>query len=112
MTDLTKITTPFGLLDKATQAALEEHNGPWQWWAGYSWETVSADDGPTFSARDVWRVKPTPTPPREAWSVGAHMHDTVAAAVAFRDLVAASHGEHHYETRIIHWREVLPEGGA
>ena len=73
--DLTKITTPFGLLDPETQAALLESGGPYEFYVG-------SDDGPEWAAippsweksmaRDkamIYRVKPAPfTPPSIDWS--------------------------------------------
>jgi hypothetical protein len=55
--DLTKITTPFGLLDKETQERLKAHGGPyemvqidgWQFW-----------DYPTWTPYMTYRVKPKP----------------------------------------------------
>ena len=40
MRDLTKITTPYGLLDEATQKALQDHGGPYEEWRGRknAWE--------------------------------------------------------------------------
>ena len=55
----------------------------------------------------LFRVTKPYREPREAWSVGAHLRDTEAEAIAFRAAVAADHGPHHLETPIIHYREVL-----
>jgi hypothetical protein len=59
MTDLTKITTPFGLLDKETQEALVA--APLvtvQFWDGpYGWKD---HDNSEFFSRNVYRVKPQP----------------------------------------------------
>lgn len=49
MTDLTKIKTPFGLLDEDTQRALKECGGPWEIFIGSGWEPV--DNLPTWVGR-------------------------------------------------------------
>ena len=55
--DLTAITTPFGLLDEATQEALRAHGGPYEWFDGEDWcETQACDDIKNFAHR----VKPKP----------------------------------------------------
>lgn len=65
MTDLTAITTPFGLLDAETQAALRSHGGPYEWYA-------SADGwiewSPNWDSPNTYRVKPAPPKPRDAWA--------------------------------------------
>ena len=54
-----------------------------------------------------FRVVEAHREPREAWSVGKHMHDTAAEAVAFRAAVdAANPGRGHLDTPIVHWRKV------
>jgi hypothetical protein len=67
MTDLTAITTPYGLLNEATQKALREHGGPYELWSHRSgWFTappIVRFDAPEM----VYRVKPTPPQPREWW---------------------------------------------
>ena len=104
MTDLTKITTPFGLLDPETQEALRAHGGPLEQFRGVGWGDVNSI-GLTRSI--TYRVKPSPPKPREAWSYGAHMRGTEAEAIAFRADVDASYpGKGHLDTPIIHWREV------
>ena len=66
MTDLTKITEPFGLLDKKTQDALEAHGGPYQNWCGDMWND---QDGLYEDSPLVQRVKPNPlTKPSIDWS--------------------------------------------
>ena len=56
--DLTAITTPFGLLDAATQDALRAHGGPYEAFVAHGgWFTCL----PEFAYPDrVIRVKPTP----------------------------------------------------
>ncbi len=69
MTDLTKIDRPFGLLDEATQKALRECGGPWEWFTNVGWE----DNGnPSFLAAYTYRQKPQPPKPREVWSYDDH----------------------------------------
>ncbi len=71
MTDLTKITTPFGLLDKETQEALRAHGGPYEGLVGFDkaewWEVLS----PAWGANSTYRVKPQPPKPREC-VIGFH----------------------------------------
>jgi hypothetical protein len=55
--DLTKITTPFGLLPKETQDALKAHGGPYEIWGGTYW-AESAD--PNWDGWYCYRVKPAP----------------------------------------------------
>lgn len=68
MTDLTKITTPFGLLDEETQRALKECGGPWEIF-DYRGKWSSRDK-PEFCKSHAYRQKPQP---REyvAWVVVA-----------------------------------------
>ena len=65
MTDLTKITTPFGLLDKETQAALKAHGGPYEAFQGSGlWAKIN---DPLWAQVTAYRVKPAPLKPREWW---------------------------------------------
>lgn len=64
MMDLTKITTPFGLLDEATQEALKAHGGPYERYNGEAW--IQADLNNDWPAV-TYRVKPHPPKPREFW---------------------------------------------
>lgn len=106
MTDLTKITTPFGLLDAETQEALMAHGGPYEVFTGFRWETSGA---PSPAGYMVYRVKPAPPKPRECWSYGAHIRDTEAEAIAFRQAVADANPGMGYELGpITKWIEVLP----
>lgn len=67
MTDLTKITTPFGLLDAETQAALKAWpHGVEVWISGDAWADCRR---PGWHDRDVYRAKPAPvTKPSIDWS--------------------------------------------
>jgi hypothetical protein len=67
MTDLTAITTPFGLLDEATREALKAHGGPIEIYTGKGW-----GERPDERWWDtlVYRVKPQPPKPREWWVTG------------------------------------------
>jgi hypothetical protein len=58
MTNLTKITTPFGLLDKETQSALREYDGTIEWFNGSTW--ITKDHSGLFST-STYRTKP-PSP--------------------------------------------------
>lgn len=105
--DLTKITTPFGLLDAETQKALSAHGGPWESYAaGCKWVHCPS---PAWVDSSTYRVKPAPPKPRECWSYGAHIRDTEAEAIAFRQAVADTNPGKGYELGpITKWIEVLP----
>ena len=64
MTDLTKIATPFGLLDAETQKALQEHGGPYEIFNEDGW---SKPRRISWFKSSVYRVKPKPPKPREWW---------------------------------------------
>lgn len=67
MTDLTKITTPFGLLDPETQEALKAHGGPYEYYSLQGW--FPASFAISLSPHLVFRVKPQPlTKPSIDWS--------------------------------------------
>ena len=68
--DLTKITTPYGLLDADTQKALREHGGPYEEWTGEK-EWLVIERATHFRNKAVYRVKPQPPKPREWW-IGFH----------------------------------------
>lgn len=64
--DLTAITTPFGLLDDATQGALMAHGGPWEYLARTVPENLPIWNETTRPAwwRDAtYRVRPAPVEP-------------------------------------------------
>ena len=107
MIDLTKITTPFGLLDAETQVALRAHGGPWEFLnLSGSWDELVS---PAWHLNSTYRVKPDPPKPRECWSYGAHILDTEAEAIAFRKAVADANPGRGYELGpITKWIEVLP----
>ena len=98
MTDLTAITTPFGLLDRETQEALKSHGGPWEFLnISGNWDEL---ESPAWQANSTYRVKPAPPKPREWWVSGGNcIWDTYAEAYN-----ACDRGE-----KPIHVREVLPE---
>ncbi len=62
--DLTKITTPFGLLPPETQKALKEHGGEIEVYGDPDWKPKSLD--PWFGNL-TYRVRPEPPKPREWW---------------------------------------------
>ena len=100
MTDLTAITTPFGLLDRETQEALKAHGGPWEWFAGSAGWAVSLHNPTDWHPAYVIRVKPAPPKPREWFVSGGNcIWDTYAEAYN-----ACDRGE-----KPIHVREVLPD---
>ena len=106
MIELTKITTPFGLLDAETQEALKAHGGPWEMYVGDAWADWS---NPEWGSTCVYRVKPATPKPRECWSYGAHIRNTEAEAIEFRQRVANAHPGNGYElSPITKWIEVLP----
>lgn len=107
MTDLTKITTPFGLLDAETQEALKAHGGPWEFLnLSGSWNKLVS---PAWQLDSTYRVRPAPPKPRECWSYDAHILDTEAEAIAFRQAVADANPGRGYELGpITKWREVRP----
>lgn len=55
--DLTAITTPFGLLDPATQEALRAHGGPYEVLCGDGWCIVNK---PRWLSWIAYRIKPAP----------------------------------------------------
>ena len=64
------------------------------------------DDGDLIAFRVT---KPAPPKPRECWSYGAHIRDTEAEAIAFRQAVADANPGRGYELGpITKWIEVLP----
>ena len=100
MTDLTTITTPFGLLDAETQEALKAHGGPYEWWSGGEWfETATCDD-----VNDkVHRVKAAAPKPREWWMFHTGGLEGFRVFDHEDHAMRACGGRH-----ITHVREVLP----
>ena len=65
MTDLTKITTPFGLLDEETQEALRNCDGPWEVFWETQWRLIQK---PNWSSAFAYRQTPLPTTyPKIPW---------------------------------------------
>jgi len=95
MTDLTKITTPFGLLDAETQEALKAHGGPYEVLNNAGW---SEREAPTWVGWMTYRVKPQPPKPREWWVT---MYD---GAVWDKREQAEKHAR---DCEVVHVREVL-----
>ena len=62
MLDLTAIEKPFGLLDHATKAALQNHGGPWEVFLEGKWRAKSTF---TWQPAYTYRVKPQTVKPRE-----------------------------------------------
>jgi hypothetical protein len=106
MQDLTKITTPFGLLDEETQKALRGNNGPLECYEDDVglWLEV---DRPHWFAGKVYRVKPQPhkpqpQKPREFWIVGeGEAWDSYEEARASTKYMS--------DKAIIHVREVIEQ---
>ena len=80
MTDLTAITTPFGLLDDTTREALKAHGGPYECFVNLDgWVDVAGSLWPVSSY--TYRVKPQPPKPREWWLTGGCAWDTLDEAM-------------------------------
>lgn len=111
MTDLTKITTPFGLLDEATQEALKAHGGPFEWFSGEAW----LDDHDVIhsfgTGHIAVRVKPQPPKPREWFDVCRVSNHTDGVYVLHRgdtkEAAESAAAKYEGETVIIRVREVL-----
>lgn len=59
MKDLTKIEKPFGLLGEKTQAALQAHGGPYQFFGRCGWsDCQSSPMAGKFDGLTAYRVKP------------------------------------------------------
>jgi hypothetical protein len=91
--DLTKITTPYGLLDEATQKALKEHGAPIEYYSGAAGWEISLE--PCWCDEVTYRVKPQPPKPREWW-----VHPTKGWSISFRE------GDWR-DTEWVHVREVI-----
>lgn len=91
MTDLTALTTPFGLLDRETQEALKAHDGPWENYSdGAQWQTCF---NPKWYDRTVYRAKPAPPKLCERWATNQILHETREKAESFRaELIAVNPG--------------------
>jgi len=61
MTDLTKITTPFGLLDPETQEALRKWEHGWDYYSGKDGWLEWPD--PSWSTIGTYRARPAPLVP-------------------------------------------------
>lgn len=90
--DLTKITTPFGLLDEATQKALRECGGPWEFYNSDGWEDVG--ERPQWIPVFAIRLKPQPPKPRTVWlnknpenGFWHECHDWEIGATLFREVL-------------------------
>ena len=97
LVDLTAITTPYGLLDRETQEALEAHGGPYEMYTGDGWRQRNH---PSWGETCTYRVKPAPPKPREWWITGIKLHETKADAQSWVRRWPS-------DGPIIHVREVL-----
>ena len=72
MTDLTKITTPFGLLDKATQEALRYHweGGMIEYYSSNGWKGIC---NLCWLPNTVYRAKPEPVRVKLNYSYPLHV---------------------------------------
>ena len=87
--DLTAITTPFGLLDQATQDALRAHGGPYDWYASNGWQHVVINN---FEDHMTYRLQPElylENVSIDAWFGGSggvyvtRLHDGIPVRVTF-----------------------------
>ena len=99
MTDLTKITTPYGLLDEATQKALREHAlcGKIEVFAENGWQTCRAPFH-SWSMMVVRRLKPQPPKPREWWVSGGNCLWNTREEAEYAD---------NHAGNVVHVREVI-----
>jgi hypothetical protein len=114
MTDLTAITTPYGLLDDETREQLKAHGGPYEfaaWESEWRWLSINGAS-PLWSRANVYRVKPQPPKARE-WRI--NVGDTEAGAfVLHKSRESADRGRRNGcgeivgDIKIVHVREVLP----
>jgi hypothetical protein len=104
MTDLTKIDRPFGLLDEATQKALRECGGPWEWFMGGRWEDIE----PMFASHVTYRQKPQPSKPRECWIIFLPGRDDPWRYGYWTEEEAKGDAARLiYDAEVIHVREVI-----
>lgn len=97
MTDLTTITSAFGLLDAETQEALRAHGGPYQ---VFTYEGMWDDTlEPYWQKQVTYRVKPQPPKPRE-WLMSA-------SGVSIIRVDSYTNIEQYQSLGWIHVREVL-----
>ncbi len=102
MIDLTAITTPFGLLDAETQAALKAHGGPYEAFTDAGWREERVRWQDSWSKMVVRRVKPQPPKPREWW-----LRVLSATQVLAFNSVEAADKEGGLGFPLVHVREVL-----
>ena len=101
MIDLTKITTPFGLLGEATQSALHAHGGPYELFNGEKW--VEAEHLAAWPHL-VYRVKPAPPKPREWWAAFSQSGTHIGLWTDYQHAYQAAQKS---SGSIVHVREVL-----
>ncbi len=103
MTDLTKITTPFGLLDEAIQKELRECGGPWEFMEeDGEWLTL---EDPSWYRGKVYRQKPPPPKPREWWA--AFVGDMNYGMWPCEDLAHNAMRDVSSIYKLVHVREVI-----
>lgn len=99
MTDLTNLTTPFGLLDEVygpgTKEAFKAHGGPYQWLGDEGW---AENARPAWFFGTTYRVKPQPPKPRDGYVLSSRIYDTLEEFWAY----------HGPDATPVHVREVLP----
>lgn len=95
--DLTKITTPFGLLDAETQTELRHAPGIIEYYRGPNW---TATGSPAWDAATVYRVRAQPPKPREWW---------IACTGSLLEIYETRTGAENScrAPKVIHVREVL-----
>jgi len=98
MADLYNITTPFGLLDAETQAALKAHRGKIEYYGcDGSWIFIPS---PAWLKYSVYRAKKKPL---EFW---VNEYKNCAFGLAYSTKEKADHAGGASRTRCIHVREV------
>lgn len=107
MTDLTAITTPFGLLDRETQEALRAHGGPYEYWNGGSWTNSASETLHDIDTALTYRVKPAPPKPRTIYLV--ECAPCGPAMVCQTAIEATKVALIHSGAKISEWAEVITE---
>lgn len=106
MTDLTKLTAAYGLLDAETQEALKAHGGPYELWRGGHWGDKG--EGEEFDTWYTYRVKPQPPKPREKWVFASWAYDDKdMARAAVRGGIRGPITDAEVDAMITLYREVL-----
>ena len=87
MTDLTKITAPFGLLDAETQNALEAHGGPYEVFTPVGWMGFSLERAGYWDKANTYRAKPGPKTAREVGWACIDVNDVISRSKSYDECV-------------------------